>query len=51
MEFCTDNHGPQRINPTDVGGPLTFHLAPPAGKSCHLSGWIDRNCYTDILAP
>lgn len=26
---CTDIHGTQRTNPTDLGDPLTFPLAPP----------------------
>ena len=29
-----DIHGPQRMNPTDLGDRLTF--SPPAGKSFHL---------------
>ncbi len=29
MEFCTDIHGFQRMNPNDFGDPLTFPLAPP----------------------
>lgn len=24
MTFCTDAHGPQTMNPTDFGDPLTF---------------------------
>lgn len=29
MRFCVDISGPQRMNPTDYGDPLTFPPAPP----------------------
>ncbi len=43
MKFCTDIHGPQRINPNDVGAPLTFPLAPPAGRIFYLSCEISQH--------
>lgn len=27
--FCTNTDGPQTMNPSDLGDPLTFPLAPP----------------------
>ncbi len=35
MKFCTGIHGPQRMNPTDLGDSLTFHVAPPAGQQVY----------------
>ncbi len=32
MKFCTDIHGPQRINPSDFGDLLAFSFVPP---------WVD----------
>lgn len=32
MKFGAGIHAPQRINPKDCGDPLTFNVAPPAGK-------------------
>lgn len=29
MRLCTDIHGAQMINPTNISDPLTFTLAPP----------------------
>ncbi len=29
VKFCADIHGPQRMNATGFGDPLTFPLAPP----------------------
>lgn len=37
MKFWTDIHGPQRMNATNFGDPLAFHLMPPAGQHFHLS--------------
>ena len=31
MKFCTHIQA-QRINPNNLGNPLTFYLAPPAGQ-------------------
>lgn len=31
MKFCTRIRGPQRMNATDFGDPLSFRLAPPQG--------------------
>lgn len=31
IQFSTDIHGLQMMNPTDVSSPLTFLLAPPCG--------------------
>lgn len=42
MKFSTDVHVPQRMNPTDFGDDLTFHLAPPAGQSFNLSSEISH---------
>ncbi len=39
MKFGADIHGSQRMNPTDCGDPLTFHLAPPARQCFHLSSY------------
>lgn len=36
MKFCTDDHGPQGLNPIYFGVPLTFPLLPPAAQSFHL---------------
>ena len=33
IKVCADIHGAQRMNPTDFGDPLTFHLAPLLGKN------------------
>ncbi len=33
MKTYTAIHGTQRMNFTDFGNPLTFHLAPPAGQN------------------
>ncbi len=43
MKLGIDIHGPQRMNPTDFGDPLT-HIVPPPGQYFHLSceisaGW------------
>ncbi len=38
-----DNHGVLKMSPTDSGGPLTFHLAPPAGQSFHLFSEISQH--------
>lgn len=35
MKLCIVICGAQRMNPDDFGDPLTFHLVPPAGQSCH----------------
>ncbi len=40
MKFCTYIDGSQKMNPADFGDPLTFHLAPPAGQSFHLSNEV-----------
>ncbi len=32
-QYILNIHGSQRMNPTDFGGPLTFHLDPPSGQS------------------
>lgn len=37
MQFGGEIHGPQRMNPDDLGEPLTFPLPPPAGQTFHLS--------------
>ncbi len=38
MEFCTDIHGPQRMNLCDFGVPLSFPLAPSWGW--HFCFWV-----------
>lgn len=35
--FCSDMHGPQRMNPTDFSGLLAFHQAPALVQ--HLNTW------------
>lgn len=35
MKFYTDIHGPQRMNPSAFGDPLTFHSAPTASRRFH----------------
>ncbi len=55
-KFDTDIHGPQRMNPTDFGDPLTFPVLPPASQSFHSSceniwtsaGWILTKILADI---
>ncbi len=37
MKFCTDIHGLQRMDPMDLGDPLTLPLVPP--QSLHLWFW------------
>ncbi len=37
MTFCIDIQGPQRMDPTDFGDPLTFSLASLAGQIFHLT--------------
>ncbi len=46
MKFCTDTHVPQRMNPKDVGGPLTFYLARPSQRF-HLSVKYLSVCWID----
>ncbi len=36
MKLCKDIHGPHRMNPTDFGDPLTFHLAASSGQIFNL---------------
>ncbi len=42
MKFGTDTHGGERVKINDFGNPLTFHLAPPAGKCSHSSSEISQ---------
>ncbi len=44
IKFCTDIHGPQRINTIECGDLLTFPLMPLAGQS--KSGIIHRKLPT-----
>lgn len=37
------NHGSQGMNPNDLGDPLNVSLAPPAGRSLHLSCEIPQH--------
>ncbi len=37
VKFCTDIHGPQRMNPTDYVDGKTVAPVPPASQSFHLS--------------
>ncbi len=40
LTFRSDAHGPQRMQPNDVGDPLTFPVAPPwcsVGKNIYIS--------------
>ncbi len=42
MKFCTDIHGPQRMNPVDSGDPLIVPVAPRAGQNDQLSCEISQ---------
>ncbi len=58
MDFCTDIHGAQKMNPNDFGDPMNFPLAPWCGcfdwnvlttfgwisiKSTHIHGSLRMN--------
>lgn len=51
--FCSNNHGPQRINPTHLGDFLLFPVAPLTGcfwftLKCPNNFGIAIQLYTDI---
>lgn len=43
MKVYTDMHGPQKMNPNEVGDPRIFPLAPQMGQGFHLSCGISRD--------
>lgn len=52
MKFAADIQVPMRTNPSDIGGSLTFPLAPQAGQSFHWNiststWWIGTNIQDD----
>lgn len=44
MDFGTHFHVPQRINPADIGDPLTVPLAPPESQTSHFSPSTSDRC-------
>lgn len=45
MTFYTDNRGSQRMDPTNIGDPLTFHLE--GHLTCEISqDLLDRSAHT-----
>ncbi len=43
MKFCTNIHGPQKMNPKNFGDPLTFPLAPPSDQNFNMSNTLIRD--------
>lgn len=47
MEFGTDIHVPQRINPNNLRYSLNFNVVLPGGQRFHLSHEISQHLHDD----
>lgn len=45
MTFCTDTHGPRRMNP------CVTYVEPPAGQGFHLSCEIFQHLLDELVIP
>lgn len=48
MEFGSDIHGAQMVNPNDFGDLQTFPLVPPASHSSHLFSETSKYLQVDL---